>query len=113
MKLRLLVALLLLLPAAALADSNHIAFAIDFNVRQPALPQHFHECSGAPGFLEGWRFDFRDLDNFSNQAIVILCDKILSSLKFGIRQYALNIRALKDEARYSGRVLESLGSIGR
>src|SRR5438128_4088088 len=28
--------------SAALADSNHIAFAIDFNVRQPALPQHFH-----------------------------------------------------------------------
>ena len=83
--------------SAALACSNHITFGVDLDIRQPALPQHFHERFGAPRFLERWRFDFRDLNNLTNEAIVILCDKILCSLKFGVRQDTLNTRSLKDE----------------
>ena len=67
--------------SGAFANTHHIAFSVYFDIRQTMLAQHFEIDPGTFLFLEGRRFDFGELDDLANEAVVVAVDEVLGRLE--------------------------------
>jgi hypothetical protein len=72
------------------AQAENIALGIRLHSRHPAVFQHLSKSARPGRFLEGWRRDFIDGDDFADDAFVVGVDKLLRRFNCGIRQNSVD-----------------------